>query len=394
MFIFSISIKVCGQDFVFTNTLKEPVSDLGWESFGFSVGSRRQHIDHDSQLMKMFIIIWALDNKLDVSGDLIHFLNKDQTQKKRAIILKAFRRPAGIFRNWDEVFDNLRIKLRYTSGNLVKNMIKFAVDSVFSMNIRQGAIPVQGAEECNKIPTNGRRLIKSGDIPRENWSDDLPRHWFVRSDSVDLSSPICSIGTGFPLNWAKTKTLRDEKIRFNIQILMGYRVFGGAAHAKGAQILHSCLDQAPTRAAICLGAVKIVGDKSTEVSLEEVQESENFSNLGEVFEDIKLSEVVATLLNIFNIRLYRPDNRFKTFDRKMENLSFCDWPSMMLLWIIEKLHPEGISVSLVCQDQHSLAHFVNSTLKGNFKVHKDILDWTWSQICDPKDFLAKLELQK
>jgi len=342
----------------------------------------------------MFIIIWALDNKLDVPNDLMEKFNQDPRRKKRAIILKVFRRPAGIFLNWDEVFDNLRIKLRYTSGNLVRNMVKFAVDSMFFLNIRQGAISVKNAAEIAKIPMNRTRPINLGDIPREIWEDDLPRHWFLRSDSVNLWSPVCAITTGFPLNWAKTKTIRDEKIRFDIQIAIGYRAFGGVAHAKGAQILHSCLDQAPARAAICLGAARVVGDKSTEVALDEVQDSENFANLREVFGDNKLSEVVATLLNVLNIRLFRPDNRFKTFDRKMENLSFCDWPSMLLLWLVEKLHPEGISISLVCQDQYSMAHFLNSTLKGNFKVHKDLLEWTWEQICDPKDFFADLVFEK
>lgn len=366
---------------------------LEWNQFGFRVESRRQHLDNDTDLMRLFIIIWALDNKLDVPGDLLNILNKDLLLKKKAIMLKAFRRPSGIFMNWDEVFDNLRIKLRYTQGNLVRNMIKFAVDSFFMLNCRQGAIRMLTSEECQKIPTKKGRPLNVGEIPREEWKDDLPTHWFLRSDSVDLHSPICSITDGFPLNWAKTKTLRDGKIRFDIQVAMGYRAFPGISHAKGCQILHSCLDQAPNRAAICLGAVKVVGDKSTEVSLEEIQDSENFSNLRGIFGDVKLTEVIATLLNIMNVRLFRPDNRFKKFDRDMENLSFCDWPSMMILWLIEKLQPEGISISLVSQDQYSLAHFLNSTQKGNFEVHGDLLEWTWEQICSPKELFGQLKFE-
>ena len=367
---------------------------MEWNQFGFRIESRRQHLDNDTDLMRLFIIIWALDNKLDVPNDVVNLMNRNPLLKKKAIMLKAFRRPSGIYRNWDEVFDNLRIKLRYTRGNLVRNMILFGVDSIFTMNLRQGAVPMLTNEECVKIPTRKNRPLKVGDIPREKWQDDLPVHWFLRSDSVELESPICSITDGFPLNWAKTKTVRDGKIHFNIQVLMGYRVFPGFNHAKGCQILHSCLDQAPNRAAICLGAAKVSGDKSTEVSLEEVQDSENFANLRGVFGETKLSEIMATLLNILNIRLYRPDNRLKKFDREMENLSFCDWPSMMILWLIEKFHPEGISLSIITQDQYSMAHFLNSTNKGNFDVHGDLLKWSWDQICNPKDLFEKLKFEK
>ena len=309
-------------------------------------------------------------------------------------MLRAFRRPSGIYQNWDEVFDNLRIKLRYTRGNIVRNMINFGVYSIFMLNFRQGSVEMLTDAECSRIPASRKRPLKVGDIPRNNWNDDLPAHWFLRADSVELKSPVCSIINGFPLNWAKTKTIRDEKIRFNIQILMGYRVFSGNNHAKGCQILHSCLDQAPNRAAICLGAVKVVGDKSSEVSLEEIQDSENFANLKDVFGETKITEVIATLLNILNVRLFRPDNRFKKFDREMENISFCDWPSMMILWIIEKFQPEGLSISIVTQDQYSMAHFLNSTIKGNFEVHENLLKWSWNQICNPKDLFGELKFSK